>query len=192
MAVRNILQIENPDDKQVLKTRSHPIKTFSPALRALAADMFETMHAANGVGLAAPQVGITQRMVVIWIPPEAEERPDGSTVEVAPEENYVLINPQIVKASPNEELGQEGCLSLPGWYGEVPRAAWVTVEYQDLDGKYRRIRKAGGLLGRALQHEIDHLDGILFTERIRDLSTLKDLRNQSANAEKPESVEVVG
>jgi len=74
MAVRRILQIENPDDKKILKTRCHPIKTFSPALKQLAADMFETMHAANGVGLAAPQVGITQRIAVIWIPAEVEER----------------------------------------------------------------------------------------------------------------------
>jgi peptide deformylase len=181
MAVRRILQIESPDDKKILKTRCYPIKTISPALKQLAADMFETMHAANGVGLAASQIGITQRIAVIWVPAEIEERPDGTTVEVAPEESYVLINPQIVKSSPTEELGQEGCLSLPGWYGEVPRAAWVTVEYQDIDGKQRRIRKAAGLLGRALQHEIDHLDGVLFTERIRDLSTLKDLRNQSTN-----------
>src|SRR5690349_16249496 len=131
MALRRILQIENPEDKKILKTRCHAIKTFSPALKQLAADMFETMHAANGVGLAAVQIGITQRMTVIWIPAEVEERADGTLVEVAPEANYVLINPQIVKSSPNEDLGQEGCLSLPGWYGEVPRAAWVTVEYQD-------------------------------------------------------------
>ena len=192
MAVRRILQIENPDDKKTLKTRCHPIKTITPALKQLAADMFETMHAANGVGLAAPQIGITQRIAVIWIPAEVEERADGTQVEVAPEENYVLINPQIVKTSSGEEIGQEGCLSLPGWYGDVPRHTWVTVEYQDLDGKYRRIRKADGLLGRALQHEIDHLDGVLFTERMRDLSTLKDLRNQSPNSENPESVEIVG
>jgi peptide deformylase len=185
MAVRRILQIENPEDKKILKTRCHPIKTFSSALKQLAGEMFETMHAANGVGLAAVQVGITQRMAVIWIPPEVEEQPDGSLVEVAPEVSYVLINPQIVKSSANEDLGQEGCLSLPGWYGEVPRAAWVTVEYQDLDGKHRRIRKAGGLLGRALQHEIDHLDGVLFTERIRDLSTLKDLRAEAPSHEQP-------
>ena len=183
MAVRRILHIENPDDKKILKARCHPVKTISPALKQLAADMFETMHEANGVGLAAPQIGITQRMAVIWIPAAIEERDDGTTVEVAPEEHYVLINPRIVKSSPNEEMGQEGCLSLPGWYGEVPRAAWVTVEYQDLDGKFRRIRKAGGLLGRALQHEIDHLDGVMFTERMRDLSTLRDLRNQPEGAE---------
>jgi peptide deformylase len=189
MAVRRILQIENPDDKKVLKTRCHPIKTFSPALKQLAAEMFETMHAANGVGLAAPQIGITQRIAVIWIPPEVEEREDGTRIEVAPEESFVLINPQIVKAGGGEDIGQEGCLSMPGWYGDVPRHTWVTVDYQDLDGKWRRIRKAGDLLGRALQHEIDHLDGVLFTERMRDLSTLKDLRAEPANAEaQPEQV----
>jgi peptide deformylase len=178
MALRRILQIEDPEDKRVLKTRAHPIKNFTPALKNLAADMFETMHAANGVGLAAPQIGISQRIAVIWIPAEVEERPDGTEVEVEPEQNYVLINPMIVKASDKEEIGQEGCLSLPGRYGDVPRAAWVTVDYQDLDGKQRRIRKAGGLLGRALQHELDHLDGVLFTERMRDLSTLKDHRQE--------------
>lgn len=174
MAIRRILQIDAPDDKKILKTRCREVKLPNPTLRQLIADMFETMHQADGVGLAAPQVGLTQRITVISIPPEVEERPDGSKVEVAPGQDYVLINPQVVKASAEEVVGLEGCLSLPGWYGEVPRAAWVTVEYQDLNGKRRRIRKASGLLGRALQHEIDHLDGVLFTERIRDLSTLKD------------------
>src|SRR5689334_12064329 len=106
MAVRRILQIEDPEDKKVLKTRCHQVKAVSPALRALAADMFETMHAAGGVGLAAPQIGITQRMTVIWIPPEVEEGPDGTKVEVAPEENYVLLNPEIVKFGGGEDIGQ--------------------------------------------------------------------------------------
>ncbi|HEU4323231.1 MAG TPA: peptide deformylase [Roseiflexaceae bacterium] len=174
MAVRRILRIDDPEDKKILKTRCHSVKLPNPKLKQLVADMFETMHAANGVGLAAPQIGITQRIAVITIPPEVEEQPDGTLVEVAPEENYVLINPEVVKTGGAEMLGQEGCLSLPGWYGEVPRAGWVTVEYSGLDGKRYRIRKAEGLLARALQHEIDHLDGVLFTERMRDLSTLKD------------------
>jgi peptide deformylase len=181
MALRRILQIENPDDKKILKTRCHPVKLPNPGLKQLVADMFETMHAANGVGLAAPQIGLTQRLTVIYVPPEVEEREDGTVIELAPEEHYVLINPEIVKFSNEEVIRQEGCLSLPGWYGEVPRATWVTVDYQDLDGKRRRLRKAGGLLGWAMQHEIDHLDGILFTERIRDLSTLKDYSTQSPN-----------
>lgn len=174
MALRRILRIDDPEDKKILKTRCHEVRLPNPGLKQLVADMVETMHAANGVGLAAPQVGVPYRVAVIYIPPEVEEHEDGTTVEVAPEQNYVLINPEIVKASAGEMIGQEGCLSLPGWYGDVPRSAWVTVDYTDLSGKRRRIRKATGLLSRALQHEIDHLDGILFTERMRDLSTLKD------------------
>jgi peptide deformylase len=176
MAVRRILQINIPDEQKVLKTRSHAVKLPNPGLRQLVADMFETMDAANGVGLAAPQVGINQRLAVITIPPVVEEREDGSLVEVEPGQDYVLINPTVVKSSDKEVIGQEGCLSLPGWYGDVPRASWVTVEYQDLDGKRHRLRRATGLLARALQHEIDHLDGVLFTERMRDLSTLKEHR----------------
>ncbi|MBO9323936.1 MAG: peptide deformylase [Roseiflexus sp.] len=180
MALRRILRIDNPDDKKILTTRCHPVRLPNPALKQLVADMVETMRAANGVGLAAPQIGVLQRLAVISIPPVVEERPDGSKIEVAPEQNFVLINPEIIKASDQEDVGLEGCLSLPGWYGEVPRAAWVTVEYTDLNGRRQRIRRATGLLGRALQHEIDHLDGILFTERIRDLSTLKDYSEEMA------------
>lgn len=182
MSLRRILRIDDPDDKKVLTSRCHPVRMPNPALKQLAADMFETMHAANGVGLAAPQIGITQRLAVITIPAELEERADGTVVELAPELNFVLINPEIVKAGSQEVTGLEGCLSLPGWYGDVPRAAWVTVEYTDLAGKRQRIRKATGLLARALQHEIDHLDGILFTERMRDLSTLKDYSQEEAPA----------
>ncbi len=155
----------------------------NPGLKQLVNDMFETMHAANGVGLAAPQIGINQRLVVIYVPPELEEHEDGTVTELAPEEHYVLINPEIVKLSNEEVIRHEGCLSLPGWYGDVPRVTWVTVDYQDLDGKRRRLRKTGGLLGWAIQHEVDHLDGILFTERIRDLSTLKDHSKDPENVE---------
>jgi peptide deformylase len=174
MAIRRILRIDNPDEQKALKTRARPAQVPNPALRQLVADLFETMHAANGVGLAAPQVGVLQRLAVITIPAPTEERPDGTVVEVGQAQDYVLINPEIIKVGNQEVVGQEGCLSLPGWYGEVPRPNWVTVEYQDLDGRRQRIRRATGLLARAIQHEIDHLDGVLFTERIRDLSTLKD------------------
>lgn len=179
MAIRRILRIDNEEDRKILKTHCHPVRLPNPGLRQLVADMFETMHAANGVGLAAPQIGITQRIAVIYIPPPTEEQPDGTYKEVGESESYVLINPEIVKSGTQELTGQEGCLSLPGWYGEVPRAAWVTVDYTDLDGKRQRIRKATDLLAVALQHEIDHLDGILFTERMRDLSTLRDLSKES-------------
>jgi peptide deformylase len=182
MAVRRVLMIESEEDRRILKMRGREVKLPNPALRALAADMFETMHAANGVGLAAPQIGLSHRMAVIHIPAPTEEQPDGTLVEVGDEQNYVIINPEIVKASNEILVAQEGCLSLPGWYGDVPRPAWVTVEFSDLEGKRQRLRRAGGLLGRALQHEIDHLNGILFTERMTDLSTLKDLSKEQEEA----------
>jgi peptide deformylase len=182
MAIRRILRIDDDADQKILKTRCRTVQLPNPALRQLAADMFETMHEANGVGLAAPQVGITQRLAVIHIPAPTEEQPDGTLVEVGPEQNYVLINPEIVKVGGPELIGSEGCLSLPGWYGDVPRQAWVTVDYTDLNGKQQRIRRASGLLSRALQHEIDHLDGILFTERMRDLSTLRDMSKEDEQA----------
>lgn len=187
MATRRILRIDTPEDLKILKTRCHEVRLPNPSLKQLAIDMFETMHAANGVGLAAPQVGVPHRIAVIYIPAEVEEREDGTHIEVAPEQNYVLINPEIVKSGGGEMIGQEGCLSMPGWYGEVPRAAWVTVDFQDLEGRHRRIRKATGLLSRALQHEIDHLDGVLFTERIRDLATLKDYSREPAEAQPQEA-----
>lgn len=178
MARRRILRIDNEADKKILKTNCRPLKLPDRNLKQLVADMFETMQAANGVGLAAPQIGLPIQICVIEIPPETEEREDGTEVEVAPGEQYVLINPKIVKTSGEEVMREEGCLSLPGWYGQVPRHTWVTVEYQEPNGKQRRLRKADGLLGWAIQHEVDHLHGVLFTERMRDLSTLRDVTKE--------------
>jgi peptide deformylase len=175
MALRRILRIDDETDKKILKAHSRPVKLPDRSLKQLVADMFETMNAANGVGLAAPQIGLPIQLCVIEIPPEVEEREDGTEVEVAPAERYALFNPKIVKTSGEEVMRDEGCLSLPGWYGLVPRYTWVTVEFQDITGKTRRLRKADGLLGWAVQHEVDHLQGVLFTERIRDLSTLRDI-----------------
>jgi peptide deformylase len=175
MAIRRVLRIDNEDDKKILKMHCRPVKLPDRTLKQLVADMFETMHAANGVGLAAPQVGLPIQLCIIGIPPEYEEQEDGSEVEVAPAEEYVLFNPKIVKTSGEEVMRDEGCLSLPGWYGQVPRQTWVTVEFQDLTGKARRLRKADGLLGWAIQHEVDHLNGVLFTERMRDIGTLRDI-----------------
>lgn len=168
MAIRRILRIDNPEEKKILKTRSHPVKLPNPKLPQLIEDMFETMHAANGVGLAAPQIGLLQRLAVIGIKHD-EQNEDGSYNE----DRYVLINPTIVKISSEREKIMDGCLSLPGWYGEIERATWVTVDYYDLKGKKQRIRKATGLLAWALQHEIEHLDGILFTEHLLDLNSLR-------------------
>lgn len=178
MALRRIWRIDDEKDKQILKTRCRPVKLPDAKLKQLIDDMFETMHAANGVGLAAPQVGLPIRLTVIETPPIYEKHEDGTEVEIEPAERHVLINPRIVKMSDEEIMRQEGCLSLPGWYGEVPRASWVTVEYQDIKGKQHRLRKTGGFLGWVIQHEVDHLEGILFTERIRDLATLRNIEDE--------------
>lgn len=185
MALRRILQIDNPEDKKILKMKCRPIKLPDAKLPNLVADMFETMQEAHGVGLAAPQIGLPVRLTVIEIPPVYEEDEHGNETdqEKLPGEQYVLVNPEIIKLSQEQIMRQEGCLSLPGWYGEVPRASWVTVEYQDLQGRRQRLRKAGGFLGWALQHEIDHLNGVLFTERIVDLKTLRNVYDEQERAE---------
>ena len=180
MAIRRILRIDDPEDRKILKGKAREVKLPSANLKQLVADMFETMRAANGVGLAAPQIGLAQRLLVIETPPVFEKLEDGTEVEVDPSATYVVINPEIIKSSKEEIDWTEGCLSMPGWYGDVPRPAWVTVEYTDLSGKRLRVRRADGWLGRILQHEIDHLDGVMFTERMRDLSTLHEVKPEDA------------
>ena len=154
MAVRRILQIEDPEDKRVLKTRCHPIKNFTPALRALAADMFETMHAANGVGLAAPQIGVSLRLFVI----------DVATGEDQPSELRVFCNPEIVERT-GEVVWEEGCLSFPGVHEDIDRAERVKVRAQDRHGQWFEL-EAEGLLAVAIQHENDHLDGKLMVDHL--------------------------
>jgi peptide deformylase len=159
MALLTILTDENPR----LRLKSQKITKFDKALRELAMNMLETMDNANGVGLAAPQVGVLQRLIVISIPADLD-------YEGSPEFNAVLVNPEIAKCS-GEQIGEEGCLSVPGWYGDVKRYYAVTVRGRDVYGKEVRI-KAEGWPARCLQHEIDHLDGIIFTDKITDPSTL--------------------
>ena len=152
MALRQIICADNPR----LREKSKKARVFGPSLQTLIDDMIETMHENNGLGLAAPQVDVLERVVVIELP-EHEDDPQGGQV-------FALVNPEIVRAE-GEEEGEEGCLSIPGWWGEVKRATAVTVKAQDAKGKWIRI-KGYDLLARALQHEIDHLDGILFIDRV--------------------------
>jgi peptide deformylase len=152
-----ILEIRKYGDP-VLETPCEKIANFgSPELQKLADDMFETMYANKGVGLAAPQVGVTQQLTVI----------DVSAGE-DPEAKLVLINPEIVSRE-GQQLGEEGCLSIPGFREDVRRAMNVKVRAQDLEGKEFEV-DGDELLARALQHEIDHLHGILF---LKHLSPLK-------------------
>ncbi len=168
MSVRAIVSTDSP----VLRQKAKRVKLYNDALRTLVADMFETMHAANGVGLAAPQIGISLRIAVIEIAADEEAG--------TPAQRYVLCNPEIVKTI-GEEVDDEGCLSLPGYVGEVKRAAVATVKGFDAEGKPVRVR-GEGLLARVLQHELDHLDGILFTDRLESLDKLRRLREDEAES----------
>lgn len=155
MAIRDIITPENP----ILRQKARKVAAFGPALKALADDMVETMRVAPGVGLAAPQVAVGQRLIVVEYAPEPEEGE-----EPTPPKLYRLVNPEIVKASEEMLVGTEGCLSIPGYAGDVERHAAVVVKGFNLQGKPVKI-KADGWLARIFQHEIDHLDGVLFIDR---------------------------
>ncbi|MEX1157658.1 MAG: peptide deformylase [Thermomicrobiales bacterium] len=147
-----------------LRQKSSPITSIDNGIRALARDMFATLMDANGVGLAAPQVSIYKRLIVIYLPAGYDEEDD-------PEISLALVNPEIQRAG-GREWDAEGCLSFPDLYGDVERYANVTVRALDVDGNTLKI-KARGLLARVLQHEIDHLDGILYFDRMEDYSSLR-------------------
>lgn len=151
MAVLDIRMLGDP----VLRRKAEPVGAVDDDVRGLLEDLYETMYDADGVGLAAPQVGIERRVAVVDIR-------DG---EIGPVE---LIDPEVVEQSEQEATGEEGCLSIPGLSELVDRPANVVVETLDREGEKRRI-EAEGLFARALQHEIDHLNGILFLDRISPL-----------------------
>lgn len=146
MALREIRIQGDPVLEKVCK----PVKDMTPRLKELVDDMLETMYNANGVGLAAPQVGVLRRIVVI----DVGEGP------------YVLVNPEIVE-SDGEQTGQEGCLSVPDMYGIVTRPMHVKAKALDKDMKPYEI-EAEGLFARAICHELDHLDGKMYTELVED------------------------
>ena len=158
MPVRPIVLSDNP----LLRQKSHRVKRFGPALQELVDDMVQTMHTANGIGLAAIQVGVPERVIVVRLPEDEDENPNPEGGKL-----YALINPKLARKSRDVEEGIEGCLSVPGWVGEVERHHAVTVKGWDPQGKAIRI-KAQGLLARVFQHEIDHTNGILFTDHIED------------------------
>ena len=162
------------DPDPILREKAKRIKSFDAGLRKLVADMFETMHATNGVGLAAPQIGRSIRLLVAELKPDEKEDERGFKV--------ALCNPEIVKASEEMASGFEGCLSIPGWIGEVPRHVSIVVKAQSPEGKELRI-KAEDYYARVLQHEIDHLNGILFTDRVVDIKTLQKLDPETSEEE---------
>lgn len=153
MAIRDILII--PDKK--LRLVSEPVKSFDAPLRALVDDMFETMYEAPGIGLAAIQIGEPLRLITM----DLAKKDD-------PPEPRVFINPEITWSSDETSTYEEGCLSIPEYYEEVERPASVKVKYVDLDGKEQELT-ADGLLATCLQHEIDHINGVLFIDHISKL-----------------------
>lgn len=154
MAILQILH--HPDPR--LRQKAQPVRAFDPELSALVDDMFETMYAAPGIGLAATQVNVHRRIIVIDVSPDRSEP-------------LLLVNPQLVLTEGDEEMS-EGCLSVPGIFENVRRAAIIRVRAQDRDGQTFE-READGLLAVCIQHEIDHLDGKLFVDY---LSQLKQTR----------------
>jgi peptide deformylase len=153
MTIRTIVTV--PD--AILRRKAQTVTKFDEKLQTLVDDMVETMRAAPGVGLAAPQIAVSQQVIVVEYPLDDED-------EEAKPKLFVVINPQIVKTSAETVNGIEGCLSVPELVGEVERAEEITVKGQNRRGQPVRI-KARGWLARIFQHEIDHLNGVLFTDR---------------------------
>ena len=158
MAVRAIRVLPDP----VLRQKAKKVTKIDKSVQRLIDDMIETMREAPGVGLAAPQIGVPLRVAVIEIP--------GSEV-------MALINPEIVKKQ-GERLVQEGCLSIPGYQGEVKRSVWVKVKAQDRQGRNIRL-KGEELLAQALEHEIDHINGVLYVDRVEGPDKLWELVSDS-------------
>lgn len=153
MTIKPLIILPDPLLRQVSKS----IERVDADLQRLADDMLETMYDAPGIGLAAIQIGVPRRMLVIDVSREGEEK-----------QPLVFLNPEIVASSDERSVYEEGCLSIPDYYAEVERPATVTVKYLDRDGKDQTV-EADGLLATCLQHEIDHLNGVLFIDHISRL-----------------------
>ena len=157
----------------VLRIKSKKVKSIDSSVKLLVADMIDTMHAAGGVGLAANQVGVPLRIVVIGVPDE---------------EDIILINPQILSKF-GERVVSEGCLSIPGYVGEVKRSVTVTAKGKDLKGKDIRVN-GDEMLAHALEHEIDHIDGILYIDHLESPDKLKKLKPAKSKGKEEPTAEV--
>ena len=151
MALLEIITLPNP----ILRRKAHKVTDFGEEFRDLVENMIDTMRDAPGVGLAAPQVAASLRLIVVEYGDDEDEK--------VPKKLFVMANPEIIEKSNETELGVEGCLSVPGLIGEVERNLNVTIKGQNRTGKSIKV-KAEGWLARIFQHEIDHLDGILYTD----------------------------
>jgi peptide deformylase len=170
MAVREILGFEHP----VLREEARKVSRVDGSIVRLLDDLAETMYAAPGAGLAANQIGVPLRVCVV----KGEEN-----------QHWGLVNPVLVKGE-GSQIGFEGCLSFPGWVGEVERYENVVVKGLNRRGKEIRV-KASGFTARAFQHELDHLDGVLFTDRLTSLETLRRVEELEAEADAEERAQAV-
>ena len=193
MTIRDIIEV--PDKR--LKTVSAPVAQVSDATRALMDDMLETMYAANGIGLAAIQIGVAERVIVMDISPSAPTADEAGAADeyAAREDRYDLsgledegpryfVNPEITWTSEETNNYQEGCLSVPGFYDDVERPAQCRVKFLDYDGVEQEIA-CDGLLATCIQHEMDHLNGIVFLDhlsRLKRQMVLKKLRKAERDA----------
>ncbi|MBE0408883.1 MAG: peptide deformylase [Anaerolineales bacterium] len=170
MSVRKIVTLPHP----VLRQKARKVSDFGPELQQLIDDMVETMRSAPGVGLAAPQVGVPWRVIVVEY---AEEEDENTSPKL-----YTLVNPEIARFSNETVTGVEGCLSIPEIAGDVERQEKVTIKGLNRNKQLVKI-KADGWLARIFQHEIDHLDGILFTDRAEKVWKLEGETAQVASAD---------
>lgn len=162
MAKLNVVEVGSREE-EILYQPAARVRSFGPQLHKLLDDMVETMRESVGVGLAAPQIGLSQRITVIEYPDD-EENPEETM------RKYELINPEILR-SKGAEVGQEGCLSIPGLAADVSRSTYVLVRAQDRNGKEFRL-KAYDWLARIIQHEVDHLHGVMMTDKAEQLYRL--------------------
>jgi len=163
MALKNVIKLPHP----TLRRKAHKVVEFNADLKRLIEDMIETMRDEPGVGLAAPQVNISQRLIVV-------EYPEDDSISSVKPKVFVLANPELDRVSDERVKGIEGCLSVPNLFGEVERSQSVTVHGQNQHGRNVTI-KANGWLARVFQHEIDHLNGILFVDRAETLYQPEDV-----------------
>jgi peptide deformylase len=171
MAVREIIKL--PDKR--LRLVSEPIKRVDAAIRALVDDMFDTMYKAPGIGLAAIQIGVPRRVIVLDLSKKEEDH-----------KPQIFVNPEVTWTSEATTAREEGCLSIPEYYEEVTRPSRVKIKYLDLDGKTHEI-EADGLMATCIQHEIDHINGVLFIDHISKLKRDRVVKKFTKAAKKVEA-----
>ena len=171
MAILPIFEVPDPRLRQI----SSPVEKVDGEVRSLVADMFETMYAAPGIGLAAIQVGVPKRVITMDLAKKDE-----------PRDPQVFINPEILWSSEERATYEEGCLSIPEYYEEVERPGQVKVAYLDRDGAKQEL-EANGLLATCLQHEIDHLNGVLFIDHISKLKRARVIKKFAKAAKRAEA-----